>query len=304
MKEKLIIINLKGGFGNQLFQYATGYSVAKRNNAKLKFDLSFFENEKYSKWFKLDRLNIKIEKASNEEIEFLKNNPNAPFLYRILHKFGIRSAYFKKSDIVEKIFFKPDKQIIGHKESAYITGWCVVVSYFKEYRKDLLNEFKLKNGLTSAANRYLSEINSTNSVSIHIRRGDFLNYEHFYRIIPIEYFLKSIEVLNGKVINPTFFVFSNDLDWARKNLNIDNNLVFVNLKDDINYEGEDDMEDFFLMKNCKNNIIANSSFSWWAAYLNENADKLVIAPKKWYNDKLTQKNMEKYPLCPEEWILL
>lgn len=304
MKEKIIISNLKGAFGNQLFQYATAFAVAKRNNAILKLDLSFFENEKYSKWFKLDRLNIKIEKASKEEIELLKNKPNASLIYRALRKLGISSVYNKKTDLVDSFGFKPDRKILEHKNSGYIVGWCAVEAYFSEFKDKLLSEFTLKKPLTTAAEKYLSEINATNSVSVHIRRGDYLNLEHFYRIIPIDYFEKAIETISEKIENPTFYFFSNDLDWVKKNLNFDKNFVFVNLREDDNYDGEDDMEDFFLMRNCKHNIIANSSFSWWAAYLNENAGKLVIAPRKWYNDKFYQNSMEKYPICPNDWTLV
>lgn len=304
MKQKIIICNLKGAFGNQLFQYATAYSLAKRNNAILKLDLSFFENEKYSKLFKLDRLNIKIEKASKEEIEGLKNKPNAPLIYKVLRKLGIKSAYNKKTDIVDGFGFKPDKKILGHRDSAYLVGWCLAEAYFSMFRGELLSEYTLKKPLTSAAQKYLSEINAANSVSVHIRRGDYLNLEHFFRIIPVDYFKKSIEIMKEKIENPMFYFFSNDLDWVKKNLNFDKNFVFVNLKEGENYDGEDDMEDFFLMRNCKHNIIANSSFSWWAAYLNENASKSVIAPSIWYNDKFYQKSMEKYPICPKDWALV
>jgi hypothetical protein len=91
---------------------------------------------------------------------------------------------------------------------------------------------------------------------------------------------------------------------VKQNIEYRNDFIFVNLLEDENYDGENDIEDFFLMKNCKHNIIANSSFSWWAAYLNTNATKTVVAPKFWYNDQFWQKSLEENPICPSDWLLL
>lgn len=304
MSKILIISYLKGGFGNQLQQYSTGLAIARKLNAEYKVDLSFFNDERYKKWYKLDNINVSLKLANSDEIALLKNKPNAPFIYKVLGKFGIHSEYRKKSDIIENFGFKPDKRLISLNHSAYITGWCSASEYVREIRTILIEQFKPKNPLSDCAKSYLDQINCSESVSIHIRRGDFLDLQHFFRIIPIEYYKIAVKEIFNKINNPKFFIFSNDLEWAKNNINFIENPVFVDFSSCENYNILADIEEFELMKHCNHNIIANSSFSWWAAYLNVNCNKIVIAPHKWFNDKFYQTSFEKFPLCPSDWLLL
>lgn len=303
MSEKLIISHIKAGFGNQLFQYAAGYSASKRIGAKFKIDNSFFENnDEFT--FKLNYLNIDYECAHQYEIDNLKNQTTKSIFFRILKKIGMRNKYNKKTCIYEPFGLKPDKRILHLNHSAYILGWVSNFSYFNNFREDLIKMYKLKKPFSTQANYYLEKISSTNSVSVHVRRGDYINLQSFFKVQSIEYYKRSIEEISKLKDDLTFFIFSNDLEWSRSNLNFFSNIVFVDLNYENNYRGMADLEEFFLMKNCRHNIISNSSFSWWSAYLNENKEKIVILPKVWYNDKSFQEKYNKYPLRMPKWISL
>lgn len=302
MEEKLIISHLKGGFGNQLQQYATGLALARKLNAMYKVDISFFEQEQYRKWYKMDKVNVNLELATKEEIERLKNKPNSPLFFMVLNKLGIHSVYRKKTDIIDSFNFKADKRILNLKHSAYISGWCSAGTYVRDIKPVVIEQFTPKSPLSDYAQEYLNKIKAVNAVSIHIRRGDFLDLQHFFRIVPIEYYKMAVAEISKRLVNPKFFIFSNDIEWAKENTEFVNSPVFVDLSSCENYTGYADIEEFELMKHCKHNIIANSSFSWWASYLNKNNDKIVIAPKKWFNDKSFQKSFEKYPLYQKNWI--
>jgi hypothetical protein len=303
MKEKVVISQIKAGFGNQLFQYAAGYSAAKKIGAEFKLDISFFENnDEFT--FKLENLNIDYTCANKNEINELKSETTTSIFFRILKKIGFRNKYNKKSSIYEEAGFKADKRINLLNHSAYIVGWCNSINYFKENKIDLLELFTSRQAFSVQANYYLEKINSSNSVSIHIRRGDYITLESFFRVLPIEYYKNAVDEISKHQNNLKFFIFSNDLDWAKENLNFIYNVEFVDLNYNRDYLGKADIEEFFLMKHCKHNIIANSSFSWWPAYLNENDSKVIILPKKWFNDVSFQKKYEESPLALPNWITL
>jgi hypothetical protein len=299
--DKIVISYIKAGFANQIFQFATGYAASKRIGASLKLDISYFETSKEFT-FKLDNLNIPIDIASDKEISKLKNLPNAPLIYRILGKLGVSNPYRKSSHINEKFSFSSDKQIMNLLNSSYIDGWCTSLNYFNSFKEELTQLITPKNPFSFEANYYLDKISSSNSISIHIRRGDYINLEEFFRVMPLTYYREAAAKMLDKLHDVTFFIFSNDLAWARENLTFLSNSVFVDLNYSGSYKGKADIEEFFLMKNCKHNIIANSSFSWWPAYLNENNQKIVITPKVWFNNKMYQESFSKHPLQEESWI--
>ncbi|MFZ1705222.1 MAG: alpha-1,2-fucosyltransferase [Saprospiraceae bacterium] len=304
MKEKLIISHIKGGFGNQLHQYGTGLMLAKKLNAKFKVDLSFYEEEKYRNWYKLDKVNVIIDPATPEEIKKLKNEANAPLFNRVLSKLGIYSKFRKKTDIIDGFGFKPDDRLMNLTHSAYISGWCAKEVYVREIKEDLKQYFLPKKPFSPCAENFLNHIQATNSVSIHIRRGDYLELEHFFRVIPVEYYQQAVSEISQKLNKPTFFIFSNDLDWAKTNMDFVKDAIFVDLPACQNYTGLADIEEYQLMKHCRHNIIGNSSFSYWAAYLNIHKGNLVFTPKKWFNDTFYQQSLDKYPICPPDWIQL
>ena len=169
-----------------------------------------------------------------------------------------------------------------------------------EVLEEIQNIDKTNEELLKQILEILNEIENSNSISIHIRRGDYMspeNYNMYGCIATPTYYKKAIKVIEEKVENPTFFVFSNDMDWVKKNIQINSRVFYI----DIN-SGNGSYKDMQLMSNCKHNIIANSSFSWWGAWLNENKNKIVIAPKKWINRE--DVDSDKIELFCEGWTLL
>ncbi|HIP25044.1 MAG TPA: alpha-1,2-fucosyltransferase, partial [Archaeoglobus profundus] len=170
-------------------------------------------------------------------------------------------------------------------------GYWQTEKYFSDIRTDILKDFTVKEKNTEIVDNYLKQINNSNSVSIHVRRGDYLNHPDI-GVLDISYYKNAIEYIYNKVENPTFYIFSNDISWCEKNLDfIDDKIIINNTKSEI--------EDISLMKNCKYNIIANSSFSWWSAWLNINPSKIIIAPKIWM-----VKNPNNCKWVPDSWIEL
>jgi hypothetical protein len=312
----MIIVNVKGGIGNQLFQYALSRNIEIKNNYLIKFDKSSFVNYKFPHKFRLEVFNTKLNIASDKEIEAvisrttnlknLKNNPiynkygiiskTLRFLYR---KFIFLSFYNKS--FIEENQFGFDRRILDVDDNTYIDGYWGKYQYFEEIREILLNEISIKKEFqTEKYTQDLMEIQKRNSVSIHIRRGyaKRKSDENLFGVLPLSYYLRAVELIKEKVDDPFFYIFSDDSEWAQNNLQLEGNSEFIN------FGAEGDYLELLLMSKCKHNIIANSTFSWWAAWLNNNSDKMVIVPEKWYASKKRQNFYNKGYLIPPEWMKL
>jgi len=283
----MIVTEISGGLGNQMFKYAMAKNLTLKNKVDLKLDVTWFEKEKVneaSRNFGLNVFKISEEKANNQEIIRLKNkktkNGKKFILYNLF--FANKSIYIKES------YYKANKIISSN--NIYLNGAWQSEKYFKDIRKELLEIFSLKNQFIKFKENLKSEIKNSNSVSLHIRRSDYLIKSHKYKICNLQYYKKAINKIILTEKNIKIFVFSDDIEWAKNNLKTDFSAIFIN--------GNKDYEDLILMSLCKHNIIANSSFSWWGAWLNKNPNKIVIAPKNWFvNRKRNTKN-----LTPSEWI--
>lgn len=252
---KKTIITIKGGLGNQLFQYAHGVKLSQIDSHRVIFDTSFFTGTTTDihRPFLLDKFNI------NESTEFIpvKTNFIQTFYKKVVQKVTGKYDYFQHED------------------------------YFKAAKDQVLKEFTLKNPLSQAGKDALDRIKSqNNSVSLHIRRGDYVqNPDH--QLVDLNYYYKAVEYIKSKVENPVFCIFSDDINWVTENLHIDSSMYISN-------SNIPDYEELILMSECSHNIIANSTFSWWGAYLNKNQNKIVVSPTKWTP---FQKD-----IVPKEWI--
>jgi hypothetical protein len=291
----MIILKISGGLGNQLFQYSFGRNLSLSLKTKLKLDIqteldhgSFTKRNSGLKFF-----NIEVDVATYREIARFKS-PKINKFSRIERIIAQKFPWINRKYIVQDFSDK----FRGMKEfcdNVYYDGYWQSENFFKSndaiIRKDL--EFNLE--LNHENSKLNEEIINCDSVSIHIRRGDYLsikaNRKIFYSCPP-EYYLKGIEILNAKSENKKYYIFSDEIEWAKRNFHGDN---FRFMESNIN-EPEVDL---YLMSKCKNNIISNSSFSWWGAWLNSNPDKSVIAPKNWYIGKLNRMSDE---ILPNEWI--
>jgi hypothetical protein len=279
----MITVRLMGGLGNQMFQYAVGLAVAKRNNTKVKIDLSWFDEEENAKadTYRPFTLNCFRLSDSRKDVE-----PN-----------GLFSFLSRPKNIVEESFrFNP--KILRLKDNIRLSGYWQTEKYFLNIQDSVRENFTFASEPTGKNIECLKKINKTNSISIHVRRGDYVtsaSANSFHGTKGLDYYYAAIKIINQKVAGPTFFVFSDDPVWCKENLRIEQETVYID-----HNSPESGFEDMRLMSACKHHIIANSSFSWWGAWLNPNKEKLVIAPKAWFNSK----TLDTSDLIPDTWLKL
>ena len=286
----MIIVRLSGGLGNQMFQYAAGKNLAVKNHATLKLDLSDFgiKREKITpRFFALNCFNISAGIASKKEIKALRKT--AGIKNKIKKLLGIKQ---KSQTMVDPCYyFLPE--VLQLKDNTYLDGFWQSEKYFKGIENIIRQEFSLKKEFSGMDEGALKQISESESIAIHIRRGDYvtnLKFNASHGVCPLEYYFEAVRIMENKIKNPRFFVFSDDLAWAKDNLKINHPITFL--------DSGQDYHDLILMSRCKHNIIANSSFSWWGAWLNNNPDKIVIAPKKWFRNAET--NLD--DRLPPNWI--
>jgi hypothetical protein len=275
----MIVVKLISGLGNQLFQYAVGRQLALRHNVPLKFDVSFFKNQKLRS-FKLDNYNINAQIASVEEISKLLYWENTSGFVSKMYKKAERiiprnkRPYFKELE-----WWRYDPELFNVSSRVYLDGYWQHYKYFEDVQPGIFDELTLKKHDGGEEVLLENIMNNSSSVSIHIRRGDYLTDPDAYNlmgVMPLSFYLKAIDFMNSKLGNPSYFVFSDDILWAKENLKIKSPVTFVDLG-----ENSKDFVELNMMSKCHHNIIANSSFSWWGAFLNQNPGKIVIAPSNW-----------------------
>lgn len=287
----MIIVRLTGGLGNQMFQYAFGKFLSRKHNTALKIDTSYFKEHKLRK-YELGVFNIEETFASGaEKEEFFPQEASVSTKLRS----KLKSKLLGYKVISEKgfEFFPTTIQEAG--ANAYLSGYWQTEKYFTGIEKEIRDCFKFR-FLPDADNaKMLKDITGSNSVSIHIRRGDYVTDAHtntVHGVCGLDYYKRAVEYISKQVEKPVFFIFSDDVQWVKENLRLESEHYFL----DHNQEkGEEDMR---LMMNCKHNIIANSSFSWWAAWLNKNEKKIIIAPEKWFNDS----TINTKDIIPASWL--
>ena len=295
----MICVQLNGGLGNQMFQYACGQALAYKHHTVLLLDTTQLKINNSSITFRrleLDIFKINIQEASKKDVEKLK-----PLFYRIVNVLSLRTGFRgiqTSKYFIEKSFsFNESIEKIG--KDCYLNGYWQNSRYFQNIEPIIREEFKFPFIIDKVNNERLIRINKENSISLHVRRSDFVNNKHhkIHGACSIEYYRKAAEYISSKIELPFFFVFSDDIDWAQKNLNLRYPCEFVSCN-----IGKQNYIDMQLMSLCKHNIIANSSFSWWGAWLNMNPEKIVIAPKQWFVNET--KNAQTNNLIPDTWIRL
>jgi hypothetical protein len=288
----MIVTKLKGGLGNQMFQYVVGLAIASQKKEVLKIDVTGYDDVRYinadtPRTYRLFPFNLSGVVATKEEA--LKSRNPLGILSKVLR--ACNQKVFKKNYVdYDASFFKNSPK--------YIEGYFQSEKNFMEVKDVVRGEFTLKKEYESGI--FLEEknkIDSTKSVSVHIRRGDYVNdskTNSFHGTCSKEYYEKAMNIVKEKVDSPLFYFFSDDIEWVKKEFGEADTFVFIS-----NPKLED-YEELLLMSYCSHNIIANSSFSWWGAWLNKNPDKIVIAPKKW----VTIEPNPQPNIIPESWITI
>lgn len=294
------VVKLNGGLGNQMFQYAFAHALGKKINVDIAFDLTFFEIIKGCKnstvrEFELGVFNLNCAEATKEDLFKIIPTEHRSKLQRFLSHYLKMEKYKQTGNAyLQTNAYSFDRNLLNDNDYYCYDGYFQNEKYFVDYRNDLLNLFSLKEPIDEKNKAILSVINATDSISLHVRRGDYVTLESankFHGTCPIEYYKDAIEYFANNVTNPHFFLFSDDIKWVIEKLKIDFPYTIIDFNQKKGYL------DLELMKNCKHNIIANSSFSWWGAWLNENPEKIVIAPEKW-----TAKHTKKCEIIPKNWI--
>jgi hypothetical protein len=294
----MIIVKLIGGLGNQMFQYATARRLAVKHSTLLKLDVTGFKEYKLHK-YGLHNFRILESLATQSEIENIRGNSRNIF-NRLKRKFrstiGLNNSTNSKLIIEKQFHFDPE--ILEAPNNVYLDGYWQTEKYFTDISDILHREFIIKYQQDIQNNKLSDLIQSTESVSLHVRRTDYVQNALTNKIhgtCDKDYYDRSVRYIGNRLTNPRIFIFSDEPEWGKNNLKFNFPMTFVDCNDVYrNYE------DLRLMSMCKHNIIANSSFSWWGAWLNNNPYKLIIAPRRWYIDE----SRNSKDLIPEIWMKL
>ena len=274
----MIIVQLQGGLGNQMFQDALGRSLAQKMDAALKLDLTNFA-EYPGRKYALDKFDIRASIATRADLQLARKygfpgKVVAPLLGGILP--GLRFAVVRESST------RFNADVLEVRGSIYLAGYWQSEKYFKPIEAAIREEFRLEKACGEAGAGPGSAPGDTVPVSVHVRRGDYVSDPAAARLLgalPMDYYRAAAQSIAERVRNAQFFVFTDDPDWAREHVQIGQPVTLVA------HEGPaSDLLDMYRMSACRHNIIANSTFSWWAAWLNPDPGKIVVAPKKWYRD--------------------
>ncbi len=281
-----------GGLGNQMFQYALNIALnQKGNESRIIFSNFFYDN--HHNGFNLgDAFQLSLPFPLNVykfllNTGFHKNKISSHFLRNYFNKhISTFQTYNEKKEFVfnEDVFQQKSKLIVGTWQAE---------EYFKDIKDILMQEFVFIEPTDRKNRKLVEEIKNSNSVSIHIRRGDYLNgrWIKSHAVIKDEkYYTRSINYMNENILSTHYYVFSDDILWAKENLKLPN-CTFID-----HNSGKNAYVDMYLMSLCQHNIIANSTFSWWAAWLNKNETKIVIMPERWLN------NDNARGIFPSEWL--
>lgn len=301
----MIIVRLIGGLGNQMFQYALGRTLAERQSTLLKLDLSAFEEYKLHRYglhcFKVWQHLATAEEliAFGREDRLLRHaGLSLRVGWRLVRRFQKSAGDSRDKRLIEEngLGFAPS--VLEATGDLYLDGYWQSEKYFAEIRDILTREFGFVYDQDEENRAVAGQIQGCEAVAVHIRRGDYVSStssNSIHSLCPVSYYRRAIQEVLRRRPESRFFAFSDDPEWIRQNLAIDQSLTVVDHND-----ASRNFEDLRLMSLCQHNIIANSSFSWWGAWLNRNPEKVVVAPKTWYRDP----NLDTTDLIPESWIRL
>lgn len=271
-----VIIKLMGGLGNQMLQYATGFSLAKKLQAVLWLDVNYY---------KIDR---RLNNTHREfELSFFgvqHTQYNGLLSNYLLNKIILKSGIIRKQLMpLDSLFYYTDDDnlLLAHNHNKngtyYLDGYWTSLSYFDDDRKDLLNLFNLSRCIDNRNEAIFRSIREQNSIAIHVRRTDYMLPSSSHKVLPIEYYRRALEIIQSSEPNSVVYLFGDDYKWIRDNFPIDS-IKYILISHNAGVNAHIDMA---LMSQCKHLIISNSTFSWWAAYLNQREGKKIV-PDQWF----------------------
>lgn len=291
----MIVSNLIGGLGNQMFQYAAGRALSLQLQQDYYLDITDLQRYQLHQGYQLERIFAgEFKVAADESVRAILGYQGTPFFRKILIRKPFK--YLRSRSYVVQPVFGYWNQFDQLGGDIYLHGYWQSEKYFKKYLDVIRRDFAFKETLSAANQCVRHQIMNTNAVSLHIRRGDYVtnvSANKMHGVCPLEYYQQAVDEILNRVRNPFFYIFSNDPTWVKKNLRLGAEHTCI----DHNH-GEESYNDMRLMSICKHHIIANSSFSWWGAWLNVNPEKIVIAPRQWF----ATDQFETIDLLPTDWV--
>lgn len=290
----MIIAKITSGLGNQLFQYAMARHLALKRNTSLYFDLGFyaFDNPNNTpRQFKLDQFNITYKTVSQSA---------SIYWSKATKLFPNRSFNPLFAWLEEQQHHYNDAVLKTQAGCITVKGYWQSEKYFGDVADVIRRELTFKDSTDPRFTYYKQLIGATAvPVSVHVRRGDYVHHPEFsktFGFVGVDYYQKAIQLMQSRYPTCVFFLFSDDKEWTTQHFNFVGKSVFIE-----NIGSNSDIDDLHLMSLCKHNIIANSSYSWWGAWLNSNNEKTVIAPDRWYKNK---PELNTSDLVPITWLKL
>lgn len=284
----MIHVKLQGGLGNQMFQYAVGRHLSLKHQVPLILEAYAYHLDDLRDYglggFQIDA-----------DVQFAKTSGQLRSIYSKVNRKLAPFPLWPRSLLTEilDIKFTYTAEILNSPKLCYLAGYWQCGRYFLEISDQIRKDFQLAHPLSAGAQTVMARIEKSNTISLHVRRGDYVESPNFLGTCSAEWYETTMAMMAAEVDTPKFFVFSDDLEWARANLPTTWPIEFVFLDGD-----NRDCEDIHLMSLCRHHIIANSTFSWWGAWLNPDPNKRVIAPKNWF----ATPRVDSSDLLPPNWV--
>jgi hypothetical protein len=296
VKIKMIISNIIGGLGNQMFQFAAARALSLARTEALLLDIYGFSGYGLHQGFELHRVfDCQVKIANERDIHRILDWQFPPLIRRIVRRPAM--AVFRRDAFVVEPHFHYWSALNQVPSDCYLTGYWQSEKYFQAYAATIRADFSFKQAMMQKNAELADKISGVTAISLHVRRGDYvknLKTAANHGLCSLDYYRSAIKYVAERVDTPFFFVFSDDPVWVKENLQIDFPCRYID-----HNQGAESYNDMRLMSLCKHHIIANSSFSWWGAWLNARNDKIVIAPKKWFANANDVSD-----LFPEGWVTL
>lgn len=292
----MIYVRLLGGLGNQMFQYATARRLAAKHNTQLVLDTSSYQvknKDETPRHFEIDCFSIDAIVADTSVLNRLQATREPNPLQKLKHK-----LIGNPITLIGEEGFPVNSAVMKAADETYLIGYWQSEKYFQDICDIILKDFSFTTKPDAENTKMADQIKDkkATAVSLHVRRGDYVTNQHantFHGTSPMEYYQKAVDLMAKKVQKPHFFIFSDDPAWTQENLKTGHPTTYVT-----NNDGDKGFEDMRLMMQCQHHIIANSSFSWWGAWLNPSTEKIVMAPKTWFLDP----SVDTRDIYAEGWI--
>jgi hypothetical protein len=279
-----------------MFQYAAGRALSLERGQLLRLDISRFDGYALHQGFELQRVfGCPAEVVTEEDVRCILGWQSPPIVRRVLSRPSM-TVLRRKGFVVEPHFhYWPGIDKV--QQDCYLVGYWQSEKYFHKHAAVIRADFTFKTQLTSRNAQLAEQISQVNAISLHVRRGDYVNSSitnTTHGVCSLDYYRDAIGYMSSRVERPYYFIFSDDMAWVKSNLKMDVPHKYID-----HNNGADSYNDMSLMSLCKHHIIANSSFSWWGSWLNPKADKIVVAPKRWFAN-----NADVSDLFPKGWVVL